>query len=249
MIWDFLLPYFLVLTLITANKTEEKDVRSFFDIAVTELNWTGIQGRGLYRVMICTRSRGLYWVAWSAWGSVACTRLRGLYRLAQYVRGHIFCMGSSVRCRVVCTRLCSLLVMVWTEFSSWIVSAMSVLSYWVVGCWVVTCLGWGADLHMAQLLPLPLTVSCSNKSRLVLPFWYWLTRVGPDKRLLNRCCCCSLLLCRPPVSLKCSIVLHCKIIKLTTVTNLLTYVVGRWHWTTTTSKVRLHQSQLTLTIS
>jgi len=31
------------------------------------------------------------------------------------------------------------------------------------------CLGQGADLHMAQLMPLPLTISCSSKSRLVLP--------------------------------------------------------------------------------
>ena len=27
------------------------------------------------------------------------------------------------------------------------------------------------------------------KSRLVLPFWYWLTRVVPDKGSLNRCVC------------------------------------------------------------
>ena len=56
---------------------------------------------------------------------------------------------------------------------------------WVVGCWR-GCLGWGADLHIAQQMPLPLTVSCSNKSRLVLPFlflpfWYLLTRVVLDK--------------------------------------------------------------------
>jgi len=31
-------------------------------------------------------------------------------------------------------------------------------------------MGHGADLHMAQLMPLTLTVSCSSKSRLVLPF-------------------------------------------------------------------------------
>jgi len=35
---------------------------------------------------------------------------------------------------------------------------------------MVTCLGRGADLHMAQLMPLPLTISCSSESRLVLPF-------------------------------------------------------------------------------
>jgi len=34
---------------------------------------------------------------------------------------------------------------------------------------MVICLGGGADLHMAQLILLPLTVSCSSKSSLVLP--------------------------------------------------------------------------------
>jgi len=32
----------------------------------------------------------------------------------------------------------------------------------------------GTDLHMAELMPLPLTVSCSGKSRLVLPSWFYL---------------------------------------------------------------------------
>jgi len=35
------------------------------------------------------------------------------------------------------------------------------------------CLGQGADLHMAQLTPLPLTISCFRKSRLVLPSWLY----------------------------------------------------------------------------
>jgi len=46
---------------------------------------------------------------------------------------------------------------------------------------VVMCLGQDADLHMAQLMPLPLTVSCSSISRLVLPYWCRLTWVVPDK--------------------------------------------------------------------
>jgi len=37
------------------------------------------------------------------------------------------------------------------------------------------CLCQGADLHMAQLMPLSLTIS--SRSGLVLPFWCWLTRV------------------------------------------------------------------------
>ena len=45
------------------------------------------------------------------------------------------------------------------------------------GAGVVICLELGADLHVAQLMPLPLTVAylASVKSRLVLPFWYRLT--------------------------------------------------------------------------
>jgi len=56
--------------------------------------------------------------------------------------------------------------------------------WWDAG--VIICLGWGADLHMTQLMPLPFTISCCSKSRLVftilvIPFWYRLTRVVPDK--------------------------------------------------------------------
>jgi len=55
---------------------------------------------------------------------------------------------------------------------------------------VVICLGRGADLHMAQLLPLPLTISCFSKSRLVLPEWFCLSgdglpRLSWKKRPLN----------------------------------------------------------------
>jgi len=46
---------------------------------------------------------------------------------------------------------------------------------------VVMCLGQSEDLHMGQLMPLPLTISCSGKSRLVLPFWCRLIRVVPNK--------------------------------------------------------------------
>jgi len=52
---------------------------------------------------------------------------------------------------------------------------------------MVICLGQGADLRTAQLMPLPLTISSSSKSRVVLPFWYLLTQVVPDKGPLNGC--------------------------------------------------------------
>jgi len=59
------------------------------------------------------------------------------------------------------------------------------------GAGVIVCLERGADLHMAQLMPLSLA---SVKSSLVLPFCYWLTWVVPEKGLLNGCvyvCACA----------------------------------------------------------
>ena len=50
----------------------------------------------------------------------------------------------------------------------------------------VVCLERGADLHMAQRMPLPLTVSCFSKIQIGLPFWYRLTRVVLDKGSASR---------------------------------------------------------------
>jgi len=60
---------------------------------------------------------------------------------------------------------------------------------------VVIYLERGADLHMAQLMAT--ATLASIKSRLVLPFWYQLTRVVLDKEPLNGwvgvCVCMPLL--------------------------------------------------------
>ena len=46
----------------------------------------------------------------------------------------------------------------------------------------------GADLHMAQLMPLPLTVSCFSKIQIgFTSLVYRLTRVVPDTGPLNMC--------------------------------------------------------------
>jgi len=39
-----------------------------------------------------------------------------------------------------------------------------------LGADVVVCLEQGADLHMAQLMPLPLTVSCFSKIQIAFTF-------------------------------------------------------------------------------
>ena len=52
---------------------------------------------------------------------------------------------------------------------------------------MVICLEQEADLHMAQLMPMPLTVSCFSKIQMVLPFWHRLTWVVPDKAIKRAC--------------------------------------------------------------
>ena len=52
---------------------------------------------------------------------------------------------------------------------------------------MVICLEQGADMHMAQLMPLLLAVPCFSKIQIGLPFWYRLTRVVLEKGPLNGC--------------------------------------------------------------
>ena len=66
---------------------------------------------------------------------------------------------------------------------------------------MVICLERGADLRMAQLMPLPLTVSCFSKIQIGLPFWYQLTRVVLDKGPLNVCVCVCVCVCPRPLVL------------------------------------------------
>jgi len=57
------------------------------------------------------------------------------------------------------------------------------------GAGVVICLERGADLHTAQLMPLPLTVSCFSKIQIGFTFLVPAHPGRPDKRPLNGCVC------------------------------------------------------------
>jgi len=65
---------------------------------------------------------------------------------------------------------------------------------------MVICLEQGADLHMAQLMPLPLTVSCSNKIQIGFTFLVLAHLSSPGQRAIKRArvcvvqCTCSLVL-------------------------------------------------------
>jgi len=51
---------------------------------------------------------------------------------------------------------------------------------------VVICLERGADLHMAQLMPLPLTVSCFSKIQIGFTFLLPVHLGSPGKRAVKR---------------------------------------------------------------
>ena len=64
---------------------------------------------------------------------------------------------------------------------------MSKTEWWGVG--VVVYLEQGADLHMALLMPLPLTVSCFSKIQISFTFLVPAHPGSPGKGPLNGCVC------------------------------------------------------------
>jgi len=60
---------------------------------------------------------------------------------------------------------------------------------------MVICLERGADLHMAQLMPLPLTVSCSSKIQIGFTFLLPAHPGSPGQGPLNGCVVVWLLTC------------------------------------------------------
>jgi len=59
------------------------------------------------------------------------------------------------------------------------------------GASVVVCLERGADLHMAQLMPLTLTVSCFSKIQIGFTFLVPARLGSPGKRAVKRVCVCG----------------------------------------------------------
>ena len=55
---------------------------------------------------------------------------------------------------------------------------------------MVICLERGADLHMAQLMPLPLTVSCSSKIQIGFTFLVPAHPGSTGQRAIKRVCVC-----------------------------------------------------------
>ena len=55
---------------------------------------------------------------------------------------------------------------------------------------MVICLERGADLHMAQLMPLPVTVSCFSKIQIGFTFLVLAYPGSPGQRAIKQVCVC-----------------------------------------------------------
>ena len=73
---------------------------------------------------------------------------------------------------------------------------------WVVGCCLVICLEWGADLYMAQLMPLPLAVSCFSKIQIGFTFLVPAHPGSPGQTAVKRVCACVVIMCERDVICK-----------------------------------------------
>jgi len=60
--------------------------------------------------------------------------------------------------------------------------------WWGTG--VVICLERGADLHMAQVMPVPLTVTCFSKVQIGFTFLVPAQLGSPGRRAVKRVCVC-----------------------------------------------------------
>jgi len=100
-----------------------------------------------------------------------------------------------------CTNLLIIIVIIIWCFSAYPFSALTLLvgrqeghlackktEWW--GASVVICLERGADLHMAQLMPLPLTLSCYSKIQIGFTFLVPAHPGSPGKRAIKRVCVC-----------------------------------------------------------
>jgi len=77
------------------------------------------------------------------------------------------------------------------------------------GAGVVICLERDADLHMAQLMPLPLTVSCVSKIQIGFTFLVPAFPGSPGQRAIKRVCVCVLISVWQLSIYKNNITLHC----------------------------------------
>ena len=69
---------------------------------------------------------------------------------------------------------------------------------------MVICLEQGADLLMAQLMPLPLPVSCFSKIQIAFTFLVPAHLSSPGQRAVKRACVCVCVCACKQLNLRCA---------------------------------------------
>jgi len=76
------------------------------------------------------------------------------------------------------------------EAVGWVAGRASASKKRVVGCWHGYLSERDADLHMAQLMPMPLTVSCFSKIKIGFTFLVPAHPGSPGQRAVKQVCVC-----------------------------------------------------------
>jgi len=87
----------------------------------------------------------------------------------------------------------------------WAAGRASSHEWWGAG--MVICLERNADLHMAQLMPMPLTVSCFSKVQIGFTFLVLAHPGSPGQRAVKRVCVCVYIYIKLNTGCKCTVVL------------------------------------------
>ena len=99
--------------------------------------------------------------------------------------------GYGVHCLLVLFITLPLIRLLLTIMQSDAVGGWQEGQWWGAG--VVVCLERGADLHMAQLMPLPLTVSCFSEVQFGFTFLAPAHPCSPGQRAVKHVCVCTFL--------------------------------------------------------
>jgi len=103
--------------------------------------------------------------------------------VADYILDGHFCLYTRKKLIVVCC----LMTVLWRCWLGVRKGIQPVKTEWW-GAGVVICLERGVDLHMTQLMPLPLTVSCFSKIQIGFTFLVSAHPGSPGKRVVKWVC-------------------------------------------------------------
>ena len=105
------------------------------------------------------------------------------HRAYNLLVGELYCGHNFIKCPVFSA--CALTLLVGWQVGH---TACKKTEWW--GACMVICLERGADLHLAQLMPLPLTVSCFSKTQIGFTFLLPAHLGSPGQRAVKWVCVC-----------------------------------------------------------